>query len=109
MESIATLTAAIASGMGVTVLPESAARSLCGAVNGWMSHYHSFNESLSLSLNLPARANLSPQAQAVKELLMSVISSPVMEKGREMAIGELESVISGWNKMRFFIICYAGH
>ncbi|MGQ7148916.1 hypothetical protein ACUOA8_62920, partial [Escherichia sp. SS-MK2] len=24
-----------------------------------------------LSLNLPARANLSPQAQAVKELLMS--------------------------------------
>ncbi len=37
IESIATLTAAIASGMGVAVLPESAARSLCGAVNGWMS------------------------------------------------------------------------
>lgn len=81
IESIATLTAAIASGMGVAVLPESAARSLCGAVNGWMSRITTPSMSLSLSLNLPARANLSPQAQAVKELLMSVISSPVMEKG----------------------------
>lgn len=80
IESIATLTAAIASGMGVAVLPESAARSLCGAVNGWMSRITTPSMSLSLSLNLPARANLSPQAQAVKELLMSVISSPVMEK-----------------------------
>ena len=78
--TIATLTAAIASGMGVAVLPESAARSLCGAVNGWMSRITTPSMSLSLSLNLPARANLSPQAQAVKELLMSVISSPVMEK-----------------------------
>ena len=80
IESIATLTAAIASGMGVAVLPESAARSLCGAVNGWMSRITTPSMSLSLSLNLPARANLSPQAQAVKELLMSVMSSPVMEK-----------------------------
>ena len=70
----------IASGMGVAVLPESAARSLCGAVNGWMSRITTPSMSLSLSLNLPARANLSPQAQAVKELLMSVMSSPVMEK-----------------------------
>lgn len=37
IESITTLTAAIASGMGATVLPESAARSLCGAANGWMA------------------------------------------------------------------------
>jgi LysR family nitrogen assimilation transcriptional regulator len=36
IESITTLTAAIASGMGVTVLPESAARSLCGRPTaGW--------------------------------------------------------------------------
>ncbi len=33
--------------MGVAVLPESAARSLYGAVNGLdVTHYHSFNESL---------------------------------------------------------------
>ncbi|EIX7045009.1 nitrogen assimilation transcriptional regulator, partial [Escherichia coli] len=51
-----------------------------GAVSGWMSRITTPSMSLSLSLNLPARANLSPQAQAVKELLMSVISSPVMEK-----------------------------
>ncbi len=80
IESIATLTAAIASGMGVAVLPESAARSLCGAVNGWMSRITTPSVVLLLSLNF-ARANLSPQAQAVKELLMSVISSPVMKKG----------------------------
>ena len=36
IDSISTLTAAIASGMGVTVLPESAARSLCSAATaGW--------------------------------------------------------------------------
>lgn len=80
IESIATLTAAIASGMGVAVLPESAARSLCDAVNGWMSRITTPSMSLSLSLNLPARSNLSPQAQAVKELLLSVISNPAMEK-----------------------------
>ncbi len=34
-----------------------------------VTHYHSFHESLFV-INLPARANLSPQAQAVKELLM---------------------------------------
>ncbi len=50
IESIATLTAAIASGMGVAVLPESAARSLCGAVNGWMSRITTPSMSLSLSL-----------------------------------------------------------
>ncbi|XPE25405.1 hypothetical protein ACNKHM_23900 [Shigella sonnei] len=56
LESIATLTAAIASGMGVAVLPESAARSLCGAVNGVDVSITTPSMSLSLSLNLPAKA-----------------------------------------------------
>jgi LysR family nitrogen assimilation transcriptional regulator len=54
IESITTLTAAIASGMGVTVLPESAARSLCGAANGWMARISTPSMSLSLSLNMSA-------------------------------------------------------
>ncbi|MBN1016413.1 hypothetical protein JTM58_36175, partial [Pseudomonas aeruginosa] len=55
IESITTLTAAIASGMGATVLPESAARSLCGAANGWMARISTPSMSLSLSLNMSAR------------------------------------------------------
>ncbi|EAM7478190.1 nitrogen assimilation transcriptional regulator, partial [Salmonella enterica] len=38
------------------------------------------------------RANLSPQAQAVKELLMSVISSPVMEK-RQWQLGDAANLL----------------
>ena len=85
IESIATLTAAIASGMGVTVLPESAARSLCGAANGWMARITSPSMSLSLSLNMSARGSLSPQAQAVKEILMSLVSSPALDN-RELQL-----------------------
>ncbi|VVT52290.1 Nitrogen assimilation regulatory protein Nac [Kosakonia radicincitans] len=79
IESIATLTAAIASGMGVTVLPESAARSLCSATNGWMARITTPSMNLPLSLNVSARGSLSPQAQAVKDILMSLVSRPAME------------------------------
>jgi LysR family nitrogen assimilation transcriptional regulator len=84
IESITTLTAAIASGMGVTVLPESAARSLCSAANGWMARITTPSMSLPLSLNMSARG-LSPQAQAVKEILMSLVSRPSLEN-RELQL-----------------------
>ncbi|MGP3591586.1 nitrogen assimilation transcriptional regulator NAC [Vagococcus sp. WN89Y] len=79
IESMTTLTAAIASGMGVTVLPESAARSLCSATNGWMARITTPSMNLPLSLNLSSRGSLSPQAQAVKDILMSLVSRPAME------------------------------
>lgn len=79
IESMTTLTAAVASGMGVTVLPESAARSLCSATNGWLARITTPSMSLPLSLNLSARGSLTPQAQAVKEILMSLVSRPNME------------------------------
>lgn len=85
IESIATLTAAISSGMGVTVLPESAARSLSGSTNGWMARIASPSMSLSLSLNMSARGSLTPQAQAVKEILMSLVGSPGLEN-RELQL-----------------------
>lgn len=85
IESISTLTAAIASGMGVTVLPESAARSLCSAANGWMARITTPSMSLPLSLNVSARGQLSPQAQAVKEILMSLVSRPMLDN-RELQL-----------------------
>ncbi len=85
IESITTLTAAIASGMGVTVLPESAARSLCSAANGWMARITAPSMSLPLSLNTSAHGPLSPQAQAVKDILMSLVSRPTLEN-RELQL-----------------------
>lgn len=87
IESITTLTAAIASGMGVTVLPESAARSLCSAANGWMARITAPSMSLPLSLNTSAHGPLSPQAQAVKEILMSLVSRPTLENRELLLVG----------------------
>ncbi|ADO47978.1 nitrogen assimilation transcriptional regulator NAC [[Enterobacter] lignolyticus] len=85
IDSISTLTAAIASGMGVTVLPESAARSLCQAANGWMARIATPSMHLPLALNMSARGGLSPQAQAVKEILLSLVSRPSLEN-RELQL-----------------------
>ncbi|WP_313064241.1 nitrogen assimilation transcriptional regulator NAC [Atlantibacter hermannii] len=85
IDSTSTLTAAIASGMGVTVLPESAARTLAQSANGWMARITSPSLTLPLSLNVPAHLTLSPQAQAVKEILMSLISRPALES-RELLL-----------------------
>ncbi|WP_049293531.1 nitrogen assimilation transcriptional regulator NAC [Franconibacter helveticus] len=87
IESIATLTAAIASGMGVTVLPESAARALAGSANGWMARITTPSMSLPLSLNLSSTLPLSPQAQAVKEILLSLVTRPALENRELMLVG----------------------
>lgn len=85
IDSISTLTAAIASGMGVTVLPESAARSLCQAANGWMARITTPSMHLPLALNMSARGGLSPQAQAVKEILLSLVGCPTLDN-RELQL-----------------------
>ncbi len=87
IESVATMTAAIASGMGVTVLPESAARSLVGAANGWMARIISPSLSLPLSINLSSRLPLNPQTQAVKEILTSLVTQPVVKNPELLLVG----------------------
>lgn len=87
IESISTLTSAISSGMGVTVLPESAARSLVGSTDAWMSRINSPSLSLPLSLNISARLPLSPSAQAVKNILLSLLNKPLNEERELMLVG----------------------
>lgn len=87
IESVATMTAAIASGMGVTVLPESAARVLSTTTNGWMARITSPSLNLPLSINLSARLSLSPQGQAVKDILLSLVSRPMLENRELMLVG----------------------
>lgn len=86
IESISTLTAAISSGMGVTVLPESAARALVGSTDAWMSRINSPSLSLPLSLNISARLPLSPSAQAVKNILLSLLNKPLSEERELMLV-----------------------
>ncbi len=87
IESISTMTAAIASGMGVTVLPESAARSLVAAANGWMARIISPSLNLPLSINLSARLPLNPQSQAVKDILISLVTQPAVKNRELMLVG----------------------
>ncbi|RPH25525.1 nitrogen assimilation transcriptional regulator [Buttiauxella warmboldiae] len=87
IDAIPTLTAVIASGMGVTVLPESAAQSLVSSANGWMARITNPALNLSLAVNLSARAGLSPQAQAVKDILMSLIVRPLQENRELLLVG----------------------
>lgn len=86
IESIATLTAAISSQMGVTVLPESAARALVSSTPAWMARINSPSLNLPLSLNVSSRLPLSPSAQAVKDILLSLVSKPAVEDRELMLV-----------------------
>jgi len=82
IDSIATLTAAVASGMGAAVLPESTATTVVRSANAWMSRIISPGLPLPLTLNMSSRLPLSPSALVVKNLLTSLANSarPTHEK-----------------------------
>lgn len=86
IESIATLTAAVSSGMGVTVLPESAARALVSSTHAWMARINSPTLSLPLSLNISSRMPLCPSAQAVKNILLSLLNRSLHEDRELMLV-----------------------
>ncbi|GLR10945.1 nitrogen assimilation transcriptional regulator [Mixta theicola] len=87
IESLATLTAAVSSGMGATVLPESAARALVSATSGWMARINSPSLNLPLSLNISTCLPLSPSAQAVKNILLTLLNKPALEEQELMLVG----------------------
>ncbi|AVF34018.1 nitrogen assimilation transcriptional regulator NAC [Rahnella sikkimica] len=73
IESSATLTAAVASGLGATILPESAARAMTGPAKAWMSCISSPAIQVPLSLCVSETLALSQEAAAVKKILLSLV------------------------------------
>jgi LysR family nitrogen assimilation transcriptional regulator len=82
IESSATLTAAVASGLGATILPESAARAMTGPAKAWMSCISSPAIQVPLSLCVSETLALSQEAMAVKKILLGLVAEqtvPVLE------------------------------
>ncbi|MFI8415839.1 nitrogen assimilation transcriptional regulator NAC [Serratia sp. NPDC078593] len=78
--SPATLSAAVASGMGATILPESAARAMIGSGKAWMARITRPVISIPLSLCVSAQQPLSATALAVQALLVSMVGYRSQEK-----------------------------
>lgn len=86
IESLSTLSAAISSGMGVSVLPESAAKSLTAPINGWMSKIISPSLHLPLTLNTSSALPMSASARAVKQCLLALTQRSVITERELMLV-----------------------
>jgi LysR family nitrogen assimilation transcriptional regulator len=80
IESTGTLSAAIASGLGATILPESLARAMIGPAKAWMARINAPTLSVPLSLCISSQHSLSAPALVVKEMLLSIAGSRSQEK-----------------------------
>jgi LysR family nitrogen assimilation transcriptional regulator len=73
IESPSTLNAAVLNGLGVTILPESAARAMAAQPGVWLSRIASPGIQAPLSFCMSDHLSLSPPAQAVKDILLSLM------------------------------------
>ncbi|MBH2972949.1 nitrogen assimilation transcriptional regulator NAC [Serratia marcescens] len=80
IESSGALSAAIASGLGATVLPESVARAMIGPAKAWMARINAPTMSVPLSLCMSGQQALSAPALLVKDLLLSIAGGRSQEK-----------------------------
>lgn len=80
IESSGALSAAIAGGLGATVLPESVARAMIGPAKAWMARINAPTMSVPLSLCMSGQQSLSAPALLVKDLLLSVAGGRSQEK-----------------------------
>ena len=80
IESSGALSAAIASGLGATVLPESVARAMIGPAKAWMARINAPTMSVPLSLCMSGQQSLSAPALLVKDLLLSIAGGRSQEK-----------------------------
>ncbi len=87
IESSATLAAAIDAGLGATILPESAARVLSKQTGAWMAPLSSPGLQTSLSFCMAEMLPLSAAAEAVKSILLSLISRRNLENHPLLLVG----------------------
>ena len=80
IESSGALSAAIAGGLGATVLPESVARAMIGPAKAWMARINAPTMSVPLSLYMSGQQALSAPALLVKDLLLSIAGGRSQEK-----------------------------
>ncbi|MGP2866883.1 nitrogen assimilation transcriptional regulator NAC [Serratia nevei] len=80
IESSGALSAAIASGLGATVLPESVARAMIGPAKAWMARINAPTMSVPLALCMSGQQALSAPALLVKDMLLSIAGGRSQEK-----------------------------
>lgn len=74
IESQTTLNAALAAGMGCTIMPESAAQAMLKPANAWMAKIVEPDVQASLSFCMSDHLPLSQPAEAVKAILLSLMA-----------------------------------
>jgi LysR family nitrogen assimilation transcriptional regulator len=75
IESASTLTAAIADGLGATILPESMAREIAASCNAWQSRIIDPVIEAPLALCQSDHLPLSEPAQAIREILLELVAA----------------------------------
>ncbi|MBN5366450.1 nitrogen assimilation transcriptional regulator NAC [Serratia marcescens] len=80
IESSGALSAAIAGGLGATVLPESVARAMIGPAKAWMARINAPTMSVPLALCMSDQQALSAPALLVKDMLLSIAGGRSQEK-----------------------------
>jgi LysR family nitrogen assimilation transcriptional regulator len=75
IESASTLTAAIADGLGATILPESMAREVAASCNAWQSRITDPVIEAPLALCQSDHLPLSEPAQAIRDILLELIAA----------------------------------
>lgn len=81
IESAATLNAAVAAGLGATILPESAARAMAASIQASLSRIISPSIEVPLALCLSDHLPLSEPAQAVKDIILELVEQQTFDFG----------------------------
>ena len=79
IESQTTLNAALAAGMGCTIMPESAARGMLKAADAWMAKIIEPDVQTSLSFCMSDHLPLSQPAEAVKSILLQLMANRTVD------------------------------
>ncbi|KGT94581.1 nitrogen assimilation transcriptional regulator [Erwinia typographi] len=79
IESQTTLNAALAAGLGCTIMPESAAQTMLKAADSWMAKIVDPDVQTSLSFCMSDHLPLSQPAEAVKAILLSLMSKRTVD------------------------------